>query len=102
MPFMCKYVIILVVLHGKFKFFLVLNILHLCQIIPSQFLLQPVWSEERHIYAQHLKSLAFSVYTQCRRRLPTSTNVKTLTGFGPGLAIDTALQRPEVQIFITS
>uniref|UniRef100_A0A673H6H1 Mediator of RNA polymerase II transcription subunit 13 n=1 Tax=Sinocyclocheilus rhinocerous TaxID=307959 RepID=A0A673H6H1_9TELE len=65
------------------------------QIIPSQYLLQPVWSEERRIYAQHLKSLAFSVYTQCRRRLPTSTNVKTLTGFGPGLAIDTALQSKE-------
>lgn len=69
------------------------------QVVPCQYLLQPVQSEERHIYAQHLKSLAFSVYTQCRRPLPNSTNVKTLTGFGPGLAIDTALQSSEVCCF---
>lgn len=66
------------------------------QIIPCQYLLQPVRGEDRHIYAQHLKSLAFSVFTQCRRPLPASTNVKSLTGFGPGLAIDTALKSPEV------
>ncbi|KAK6317162.1 hypothetical protein J4Q44_G00125620 [Coregonus suidteri] len=65
------------------------------QIIPCQYLLQPVRIEERHIYAQHLKSLAFSVFSQCRRPLPRSTNVKSLTGFGPGLAIDTALKSPE-------
>ncbi|KAJ8403825.1 hypothetical protein AAFF_G00346930 [Aldrovandia affinis] len=65
------------------------------QIIPCQYLLQPVRNEERHVYAQHLKSLAFSVFSQCRRPLPTSTNVKTLTGFGPGLALDTALRCPE-------
>lgn len=53
-------------------------------------------SEERHLYAQHLKSLAFSVFTQCRRPLPASTNVKSLTGFGPGLALDTSLRNPEV------
>lgn len=66
------------------------------QIVPCQYLLQPVRGEDRHIYAQHLKSLAFSVFAQCRRPLPTSTNVKSLTGFGPGLAIDTALKSPEV------
>ncbi|XP_067113442.1 mediator of RNA polymerase II transcription subunit 13a [Osmerus mordax] len=65
------------------------------QIIPCQYLLQPVRNEERHIYVQHLKSLAFSVFSQCRRPLPASTNVKSLTGFGPGLAIDTALKSPE-------
>jgi mediator of RNA polymerase II transcription subunit 13 len=55
-----------------------------------------VRGEEHHIYAQHLKSLAFSVFAQCRRPLPTTTNVKSLTGFGPGLAIDTALKSPQV------
>lgn len=64
--------------------------------MPCQYLLQPVRGEGRHIYAQHLKSLAFSVFAQCRRPLPISTNVKSLTGFGPGLAIDTALKSPEV------
>lgn len=68
------------------------------QIVPCQYLLQPVRGDERHIYAQHLKSLAFSVYAQCRRPLPTTTNVKSLTGFGPGLAIDTALRVPEVNM----
>uniref|UniRef100_A0A671RT58 Mediator of RNA polymerase II transcription subunit 13 n=1 Tax=Sinocyclocheilus anshuiensis TaxID=1608454 RepID=A0A671RT58_9TELE len=65
------------------------------QIVPCQYLLQPVRSEERYLYAQHLKSLAFSVFTQCRRPLPTSTNVKSLTGFGPGLALDTSLRNPD-------
>lgn len=55
--------------------------------------------EDRQIYTQHLKSLAFSAFTQCRRPLPTSTNVKTLTGFGPGLAMETALKSPDVSIF---
>lgn len=68
------------------------------QIVPCQYLLQPVRGEDRQLYAQHLKSLAFSVFTQCRRPLPTSTNVKSLTGFGPGLAIDTALRSPEVNV----
>lgn len=66
------------------------------QIVPCQYLLQPVHSGERHVYSQHLKSLAFSVFTQCRRPLPNSTNFKALTGFGPGLAIDMALKNPEV------
>uniref|UniRef100_A0A3B4XMU6 Mediator of RNA polymerase II transcription subunit 13 n=1 Tax=Seriola lalandi dorsalis TaxID=1841481 RepID=A0A3B4XMU6_SERLL len=65
------------------------------QIVPCQYLLQPVHSGERHLYGQHLKSLAFSVFTQCRRPLPNSTNFKALTGFGPGLAIDMALKNPE-------
>uniref|UniRef100_A0A8D2N785 Mediator of RNA polymerase II transcription subunit 13 n=1 Tax=Zonotrichia albicollis TaxID=44394 RepID=A0A8D2N785_ZONAL len=65
------------------------------QIVPCQYLLQPVKHEDRQIYTQHLKSLAFSAFTQCRRPLPTSTNVKTLTGFGPGLAMETALRSPD-------
>ncbi|KAJ3590129.1 hypothetical protein NHX12_008083 [Muraenolepis orangiensis] len=65
------------------------------QVVPCQYLLQPVRSGERHLYAQHLKSLAFSVFTQCRRPLPGSTHFKALTGFGPGLAIDMALKSPE-------
>lgn len=65
------------------------------QIVPCQYLLQPVKHEDRQIYTQHLKSLAFSAFTQCRRPLPSSTNVKTLTGFGPGLAMETALKSPD-------
>lgn len=68
------------------------------QIVPCQYLLQPVKHEDRQIYTQHLKSLAFSAFTQCRRPLPTSTNVKTLTGFGPGLALETPLKSPDVSI----
>lgn len=58
--------------------------------------------EDRQIYTQHLKSLAFSAFTQCRRPLPTSTNVKTLTGFGPGLAMETALKSPDVSVLKTN
>lgn len=72
------------------------------QIVPCQYLLQPVHSGERHVYSQHLKSLGFSVFTQCRRPLPNSTNFKALTGFGPGLAIDMALKNPEVRSFLVA
>ncbi|KAK1786371.1 hypothetical protein P4O66_017608, partial [Electrophorus voltai] len=67
------------------------------QIVPCQYLLQPARGEEeeRHAYAQNLKSMAFSVYAQCRQTGPASTNVKPLTGFGPGLAIDAALRVSE-------
>ena len=67
------------------------------QIVPCQYLLQPVHSEDRQLYVQHLKSLAFSVFTQARRPLPASTNFKALTGFGPGLAMDLTLKSPEVR-----
>ncbi|MGH0178831.1 UNVERIFIED_CONTAM: hypothetical protein FKN15_078417 [Acipenser sinensis] len=43
----------------------------------------------------HLRSLAFSTYSQCRRLLPTQIHIKSLTGFGPAATIDTVLKNTE-------
>lgn len=52
--------------------------------------------DEQIFYIQHLKSLAFSVYCQCRRPLPTQIHIKSLTGFGPAASIEMTLKNSEV------
>ncbi|XP_061418072.1 mediator of RNA polymerase II transcription subunit 13-like isoform X1 [Lethenteron reissneri] len=73
------------------------------QVVPSRYLLQPVRLEEHPLHVQHLKSLAFSVYAQCRRPLPHPVSIRTLTGFGPAAAMVSTLrelERPErLQIY---
>ncbi|XP_028828852.1 mediator of RNA polymerase II transcription subunit 13-like isoform X2 [Denticeps clupeoides] len=64
------------------------------EVVPCQYLLQPA-SGESPLYLQHLRSLAFSTYSQCRRLLPTQTHIKSLTGFGPVSTIDSILRNPE-------
>nr|XP_046230336.1 mediator of RNA polymerase II transcription subunit 13-like isoform X2 [Scatophagus argus] len=64
------------------------------QVVPCQYLLQPA-SGESHLYLQHLRSLAFSCYSQCRRLLPQQTHIKSLTGFGPVSTVNSVLQSPE-------
>uniref|UniRef100_A0A672IUR7 Mediator of RNA polymerase II transcription subunit 13 n=1 Tax=Salarias fasciatus TaxID=181472 RepID=A0A672IUR7_SALFA len=64
------------------------------QVVPCEFLLQPPGGE-RHLYLQHLRSLAFSCYSQSRRLLPQQTHIKSLTGFGPVSTVSSALRSPE-------
>uniref|UniRef100_A0A8C0VH24 Mediator of RNA polymerase II transcription subunit 13 n=1 Tax=Cyanistes caeruleus TaxID=156563 RepID=A0A8C0VH24_CYACU len=64
------------------------------QIVPCQYMLQTM-KDEQVFYIQHLKSLAFSVYCQCRRPLPTQIHIKSLTGFGPAASIEMTLKNPE-------
>ncbi|XP_049330535.1 mediator of RNA polymerase II transcription subunit 13-like isoform X2 [Astyanax mexicanus] len=64
------------------------------QVVPCQYLLQPA-SGESPLYLQHLRSLAFSAHSQCRRRLPTQTQIKSLTGFGPAATVESLLKSPE-------
>ncbi|XP_045064025.1 mediator of RNA polymerase II transcription subunit 13-like isoform X4 [Coregonus clupeaformis] len=64
------------------------------QVVPCQYLLQPA-SGESPLYLQHLRSLAFSTYSQCRRLLPTQTHIKSLTGFGPASTLESVLKSPE-------
>ncbi|XP_069571315.1 mediator of RNA polymerase II transcription subunit 13-like isoform X1 [Brachyistius frenatus] len=64
------------------------------QVVPCQYLLQPA-SGESHLYLQHLRSLAFSCYSQCRRLLPQQTHIKSLTGFGPVSTVNLVLKSPE-------
>lgn len=68
------------------------------QIVPCQYMLQTM-KDEQVFYIQHLKSLAFSVYCQCRRPLPTQIHIKSLTGFGPAASIEMTLKNPEVSTF---
>uniref|UniRef100_A0AAQ6AEF1 Mediator of RNA polymerase II transcription subunit 13 n=1 Tax=Amphiprion ocellaris TaxID=80972 RepID=A0AAQ6AEF1_AMPOC len=63
-------------------------------VVPCQYLLQPA-SGESHLYLQHLRSLAFSCYSQCRRLLPQQTHIKSLTGFGPVSTVNSVLKSPE-------
>uniref|UniRef100_A0A8C9Z5F9 Mediator of RNA polymerase II transcription subunit 13 n=1 Tax=Sander lucioperca TaxID=283035 RepID=A0A8C9Z5F9_SANLU len=63
-------------------------------VVPCQYLLQPA-SGESHFYLQHLRSLSFSCYSQCRRLLPQQTHIKSLTGFGPVSTINAVLKSPE-------
>ncbi|KAK2911437.1 hypothetical protein Q8A67_003570 [Cirrhinus molitorella] len=64
------------------------------QVLPCQHLLQPA-SGESPEYLQHLRSLAFSTYSQSRRLLPRQTHIRSLTGFGPASTIQSALKSPE-------
>ncbi|XP_028457427.1 mediator of RNA polymerase II transcription subunit 13-like isoform X5 [Perca flavescens] len=64
------------------------------QVVPCQYLLQPA-SGESHFYLQHLRSLSFSCYSQCRRLLPQQTHIKSLTGFGPVSTVNAVLKSPE-------
>ena len=65
------------------------------QIVPCQSMLQTM-KDEQVFYIQYLKSMAFSVYCQCRRPLPTQIHIKSLTGFGPAASIEMTLKNPEV------
>ncbi|XP_030624819.1 mediator of RNA polymerase II transcription subunit 13-like isoform X2 [Chanos chanos] len=64
------------------------------QVVPCQYLLQPA-SGDSPLYLQHLRSLAFSTYSQCRRLLPKQTHIKSLTGFGPAATVESVLKNPE-------
>ncbi|XP_075900892.1 mediator of RNA polymerase II transcription subunit 13-like isoform X4 [Nelusetta ayraudi] len=64
------------------------------QVVPCQYLLQPA-SGESHLYLQHLRSLAFCCYSQCRRLLPQQPHIKSLTGFGPVSTVNSVLNSPE-------
>lgn len=71
------------------------TVVWILQIVPCQYMLQTM-KDEQVFYIQHLKSLAFSVYCQCRRPLPTQIHIKSLTGFGPAASIEMTLKNPEV------
>ena len=62
-------------------FYLVLTFLFydLLQILP----LQTILDFSKHPDTQILKTLAMSVYTECRKQVTHSVTTKSLTGFGP-------------------
>ena len=53
-------------------------------------------SHDRSRHIDQLKSLAFSVFMQCRRLLTHNPIVKSLTGFGPASVYDEFLKPKDV------
>ncbi|XP_078680672.1 mediator of RNA polymerase II transcription subunit 13-like [Branchiostoma floridae x Branchiostoma belcheri] len=68
------------------------------QIIPVQQLVQPQKAEERATYLQHLKTLAFSVFTQSHRTLQFTIHAKSVTGFGPSAQNEAILKSKETDV----
>lgn len=62
------------------------------QIIPLESILTHTQSCDSSKQLDHLKSLAFSVFSQCRRTLIHQSTVKSLTGFGPAAQADVFLK----------
>ncbi|GAB6029834.1 hypothetical protein CHUAL_005543 [Chamberlinius hualienensis] len=62
------------------------------QIIPLESILEQTTEEDRSKHTAKLKSLAFAVYSQCRRTLAHQSTVKSLTGFGPAAAAEKFLK----------
>ncbi|XP_050718290.1 mediator of RNA polymerase II transcription subunit 13-like isoform X3 [Eriocheir sinensis] len=55
-------------------------------------------SHDRSRHIDQLKSLAFSVFMQCRRTLTHNAAVKSLTGFGPAAVYDAFLKPKEASL----
>lgn len=62
------------------------------QIIPLESILEQTAEENHCKQTDRLKSLAFSVFAQCRRTLIHQSTVKSLTGFGPAAAAELFLK----------
>jgi mediator of RNA polymerase II transcription subunit 13 len=48
----------------------------------------------------HMRAQAFSVFTQCRRMLMHTSNIKALTGFGTAAMADIFLKNKDVCITV--
>ena len=57
-------------------------------------------SHDRSRHIDQLKSLAFSVFMQCRRTLTHNASVKSLTGFGPAAVYDAFLKPKEASVSV--
>lgn len=66
------------------------------QIISLESILELGRSGERSRHGDEIRALALSVFTQCRRSLSHSSNVKALTGFGTAAMTDLFLKNKDV------
>lgn len=55
-------------------------------------------ARERNRHSDHMRALALSIFSQCRRFLMHSSNVKSLTGFGTAAMADLFLKSKDVSI----
>lgn len=57
-------------------------------------------SGDRKRRSDHMRALALSVFSQCRRQLQHNSNVKALTGFGTAACTDLFLKSKDVSMII--
>ncbi|KAB0794092.1 hypothetical protein PPYR_13712 [Photinus pyralis] len=65
------------------------------QIISQESIMELSKSRDRSRQSDHMRALALSVFSQCRRLLIHTCNVKSLTGFGPAASADLFLKNKE-------
>ena len=71
----------------------------ICSLCPLQVVpLSSVLEYRDTARAESLRSLALSVYTQCRRQVSPAVSGRSLTGFGPAAAAWERLLKPEVRV----
>lgn len=55
-------------------------------------------ARERHRHSDHMRALALSIFSQCRRMMAHANNVKSLTGFGTAAMADLFLKSKDVRM----
>lgn len=65
------------------------------QVVP----LQSILDFRESSSSQYLKTLAMSVYTQCRRQVTHTIMGRSLTGFGPASSADILLKGPIKEVW---
>lgn len=68
------------------------------QIISLESILELGRSGDRNRHCDEIRALALSVFSQCRRLLTHSSNVKALTGFGTAAMTDLFLKTKDVSL----
>lgn len=66
------------------------------QIISQESIVELGKSRERYRHSNHMRSLALSIFSQSRRFLMHTSNVKSLTGFGTAAMADLFLKNKDV------
>lgn len=66
------------------------------QIISLESIVELGKARESNRHNDHMRSLALSVFSQCRRLLVHTSNVKSLTGFGTAALADLFLKSKDV------
>lgn len=56
-------------------------------------------SRDQIRHSDHMRALSLNIFSQCRRLLIHTNNVKSLTGFGTAAMADLFLKSKDVSIF---
>lgn len=70
------------------------------QIISQESIIDMGKNRSRAKQSDHMKALALNVFSQCRRLLVHTSNIKSLTGFGTAAMADLFLKNKDVSIHL--